>query len=118
MARLLALLLALLASLPTQAWAGLADVCGEPDRCCCRAADREDDPVARRPDCCETPCTTDAVPSPATPVRSDSFAAIPTSAALAITRVEVERVTDAEAPRARPRGPPPRWFGRVAHRLL
>lgn len=118
MARLFALLLALCACLPTQAWAQLAKVCAEADRCCCRAADREGDAVARRPDCCETPCTAEVAPCPAMPVRGDAPVAIPPAEELALARVTLERSAFADAPHTPPRGPPPRWFGRVAHRLL
>jgi hypothetical protein len=118
MARLFALILALCAVLPTQAWARVVEVCGEPDLCACR---RDDEPqpvaIAQRPDCCATRCTSEVPPTPATPSRSDAIVVAPAIAELAIDRI-APFAGPSDVPHVRPRGPPRRWFGRVRHRLL
>ena len=120
MSRLLALFLALCAVLPTAAWARVAEACHEPDRCACRRADAAaaDGPVARRFDCCASPCDADVPPSSATPVRSDVFAGVAAAQTFTLPAVPRASTMDVTRPRTRTRGPPRAVYSLVAHRLL
>jgi hypothetical protein len=120
-ARILACLLAIVAVLPTAAWARLGEVCAEADRCCCRRDDdaaRTDIARMQAPDCCEAPCSTDVPAGSAAPLRAGALVAIVVSAQLPADFDAGLRPHVVEPPSARPRGPPPRWFARVRHRLI
>jgi hypothetical protein len=120
MSRLLALLVALTALLPTQAWARLAELCGEPDTCCCRREGEEPapEPEVRRVDCCESACVTSTAPANALPTRGEDIVA-PAAGSVAFVVARPRMSTAASAPLlARPRGPPRALFVLVEHWLL
>lgn len=120
MGRLLALVLAFCAVLPTQAWARVVEVCSERDRCACRRDETSDRPSAlvQRPDCCASPCTAEAVPAPAVPTRGHAIVLAPAVHELPASSLAIAGTLGADAPQVRPRGPPKRWFDRVRHRLI
>jgi hypothetical protein len=116
--RALVLLVAVLAGLPVQAWARLAQACEVPDHCCCRDVEASTDAEARRVDCCAAPCDAGTVGTPAALTRGDRFVALaqahPSFVASQTPRCDAAGVP----PRPCTRGPPARLFGIVQHWLL
>lgn len=126
MARLLALLLALCVVLPAQAWARVAELCAEPDSCCCRRDDAFDvagaptstGATAERLDCCAKPCAIEAAPSPATPTRPIQVVEVAAATALPSSPAASASTLAAVPPSTRTRGPPRPRFGLVQHWLI
>ena len=117
--RMLALLVALAAGLPVQAWARLAEVCREADRCACRHDDAAPSGAeARRVDCCEAPHDASVVAAPVLLSGSDRVAAVLPARELAQASCAEVRGRPCASPAIATRGPPARWFGMIEHWLL
>jgi hypothetical protein len=116
---MLALLVVLVAGLPVQAWARLAEVCREADGCACRHDDAATSgPEARRIDCCEVPRDASLAAAPVLLSGSDRVAAVlPTRELVQASCAEV-RGRPCAVPGIATRGPPTRWFGMIEHWLL
>lgn len=120
MPRVLALLLALVAVLPGQAWAQLVERCAETDACCCRRDEPSVPPpaIVERVDCCETPCTAEVTPAAAEPTRSEDLRCVASERSLPLLSVSAPATSAAVTPQRRTRGPPRSVFAIVMHRLL
>jgi hypothetical protein len=118
--RLLPLLVALCTLVPADVLARFVAACQEPDRCCCRKDDerRPEGPALERVDCCEAPCASERMATPA--IAAPRLAmAVDLAAGVELARTSVVRPDPtATAPRARTRGPPGRLHAAVSRWLV